>query len=832
MNFITNKFPISCKLLKFSITISLMLLASIAMAQSPAIIELEGKCDFTPQKTQIQFLIDKDGSMDIEDIIKSDTEIKFQTPSQEILNFSKTRSTIWIKLQFIHKDKEKKYLEISNPTIEHLDVFNSSKLIYSAGYAHAYGERSIQSPFYYIELNHDSIAQTLYIKVKSNFSLQVPLRICNTKSIIQKNHFNDLFFGIYFGVMIFAFLYNLFVFVSTRIRSYLYYALFCMFIALGFGSLTGYAFEIWPDFPIMNHLMPLYLILCNVFVHLFSIHFLETKKYAPFFHKVLGFNLALLALAAVFTCFDYYWGSLLMQLLSVYSVFALIITAFTVWIRGNSAVQFFLLSYTQLFVFVLVYLLFVNKLLPFKVNFIYHYSLYVSSMIQALLLSLALVDRIKYLQKQNREKDAEIIAQLQNNEEIRIKANRELEDNVAERTALLTQQSDLIEKKNKKITDSIVYASKIQQAMLPSPATISSIIQKYFIINRPKDIVSGDFFWFMHIKRYIYVAIADCTGHGVPGALMSMLCISSLNEIVNETNLHSPSEILNELRKRIIKSLHQKNSQLNSRDGVDIALIRLDMKEYVMEYAGAYSPVYIAQKVDGEYQLLDLKTDRMPVGIHPRSNIPFENKEMQLQIGDRIYLFSDGITTQFGGEKNSKFTNSRLKRTLANLQHLPMSEHKDQINQVIDEWMDGYQQIDDMMLLGIELTAKFRVNDNLKKILSKRAKRNVLADDSEMNDINEKFAFLLKQLAVLYNEESSTDEILEFLNLVYDEILNSFKVEKRLMIERGSTEIIELEERHQSFIDQISTYKEQVETSVKVLDEMIIYIYDWLAVHF
>jgi len=291
-----------------------------------------------------------------------------------------------------------------------------------------------------------------------------------------------------------------------------------------------------------------------------------------------------------------------------------------------------------------------------------------------------------------------------------------LENIVKERTREVVEQKDEIERQRdivtfqkKEITDSIHYAETIQRAVLPEETILNGFFTDYFLLFRPKDIVSGDFYWMSRKDGYIVFTAADCTGHGVPGAFMSMLGVSFLNKIVNESGVLQPDAILNSLRENIITALKQKGAFETSKDGMDIALCSLDTDKKKLLYAGANNPLYVFRKTGSEYEHIERKGDKMPVGFHSRMD-NFTLHELELQKGDTIYLFSDGFHDQFGGPDGKKFMKTRFIRMLQENQHLDMASQKDTFNKTLDDWINypsetcsPVGQIDDVILLGARL---------------------------------------------------------------------------------------------------------------------------------
>lgn len=260
-------------------------------------------------------------------------------------------------------------------------------------------------------------------------------------------------------------------------------------------------------------------------------------------------------------------------------------------------------------------------------------------------------------------------------------------------------KSDLLEIKNKDIIDSINYAQSIQKAVFPSLYKIEKHFPESFVYYEPKDIVSGDFYWQTHIKDKVLLAVADCTGHGVPGAFMSLISKIKLDEAVFKKELTNPAEILNELDHLITEALFNEGLDKQIRDGMDIALISIDKAEMKLEYAGAFRPL----KLIRNKEIIDFKGTPESIGGEKVENKNFECHCIDLQKGDSLYLFSDGYPDQFGGPKNKKFMMGRFNKLLLSVQDLPMKDQCPKLKETFNNWKGNSEQIDDVMVMGIRL---------------------------------------------------------------------------------------------------------------------------------
>jgi serine phosphatase RsbU (regulator of sigma subunit) len=279
-------------------------------------------------------------------------------------------------------------------------------------------------------------------------------------------------------------------------------------------------------------------------------------------------------------------------------------------------------------------------------------------------------------------------------------------DHVVEQKEQIEVQHSMILEQTKSITDSIHYASRIQEALLPPSEVLNEVLPEHFILYKPRDIVSGDFYWASTKNNRTIIVAADCTGHGVPGAFMSMLGISFLNEITNKfDNLHA-NQILNELKASVKESLRQTGKDNETKDGMDMALCILDFEKMEMEFSGAYNSLFLIR----DNELIKYDADRMPVGIYVKDRGSFTNHVIEMKKGDNYYIFSDGYPDQFGGETGSKLMIKRFKKLLLKNHQLPAKQQKDMLDIFLTKWQNHkdengkrYQQLDDILVIGMKI---------------------------------------------------------------------------------------------------------------------------------
>ncbi len=277
---------------------------------------------------------------------------------------------------------------------------------------------------------------------------------------------------------------------------------------------------------------------------------------------------------------------------------------------------------------------------------------------------------------------------------------------ISEQKSVVEQQKELVEEKNKEITDSIAYAKRIQNAILPPPALVASALPDSFVLYKPKDIVAGDFYWIEQQADRIFFAAADCTGHGVPGAMVSVICNNALNRSVREFGLKTPGQILDKTRELVIREFEKSEEEV--KDGMDIALCTLPPLDKpitqddkaLLHFAGANNPLWIIKP--GADTIHEVKPDKQPIGKYSEAK-PFTTHEILAEKGDTIYVFSDGFADQFGGQKGKKLKAANFKKILLEIQEKPMAEQRAILDNRFEEWRGEFEQLDDVCVIGVRV---------------------------------------------------------------------------------------------------------------------------------
>ncbi len=334
----------------------------------------------------------------------------------------------------------------------------------------------------------------------------------------------------------------------------------------------------------------------------------------------------------------------------------------------------------------------------------------VGGIVLTVLFLLFVFHRLNITRKQKQTIEEQKILVDEANEEL----NQTNEEILAQRDQI-EYQKDIIEAKHTQVQDSIKYALKIQQAILPKEDHVNKALPEHFILFKPRDIVSGDFYWSDVKGEHLFIAAADCTGHGVPGAFMSMLGLSFLNQINRTSKDLSPGEMLDQLKISIIRELKQEGKEKEAKDGMDISLVKLNLNTLELEYAGAYNPLYVINKNRSELCEnavpfrnssigWEVKATKRPIGIaYGRKDIPFQNHKIQLQKGDFLCIFTDGYADQFGGNNDSKFTYGKFKELLVNHYESPVLSIKELLAEEFSKWKGTETQTDDVCVIGVKL---------------------------------------------------------------------------------------------------------------------------------
>lgn len=682
---------------------------------------------------QAFFLEDQSNQLVLDSILKPENQSKFQKSKLDVLNFANSPSTFWIKFTVSFSGISDPYLEIGNPMLDNVSFFyptqNGTYQEKKAGSSFPMSSKEVKLNTILFSLNQNAKTDStfvFYLKIKSNFPLEIPLLAGKISKLAEHQSFRDSAFSLYMGVMYIMALYNLFIFFLVKDRVYIIYSCFVFSIGSFYLHLKGYLFYFFfGEMPFLNFYTPTFASVVPLLMMFFAASFLKTKKYAPFFHKgFYVFVLIFIISTALNLSGDYAISAPLSQLGASLLSLYLFITAIRTWFKGSPMAKFYLFAWTIYLGSVIVLLLQINSVVPS--NAFTSNSVFIGTGIEVWFLSFALAYRINLLKKEKEDAQTENLKLIKEQNEV-------LEKKVGEKTYFLNEkaeelqqsneelavtneelyqtqeeilaQRDLLENKNVlleeftyKIGKSIESAKRIQKAILPSKEKMKELFAEHFVIFKPKDVVSGDFWWANQIQNTNYLIVADCTGHGVSGAMLTMIGSTLLDRIILVLGITEPSEILEKLHSEIQNALQQEKSK-NS-EGMDIAIIcwHYENEDCFMSFSAAKRPLYFVS----DRKIEKLAGSRKMVGGFWNNKKLFESKTLTLPAGTTLYLCSDGFTDQNNVERNT-FSEKRLLNLLEEIQDLSMAEQKEILKNQLASHMEGTEQRDDILVVGVRI---------------------------------------------------------------------------------------------------------------------------------
>lgn len=578
---------------------------------------------------------------------------------------------------------------------------------------------------------------TVFFKFTNKYtSTKLKMGLSSPQKHFQKEAHLKIIQSIFQGALLIILLYNLVLFLVVKDRTYLYYSAYILNYSLYYLIYNGFL-VITPELPIYIGLICLQLSM--VFYFQFMKFFVDAKKLVPNWNKVINYWIKIKALFVVviigilFFRSDLAKAEIYILLVSSIDGILLLITCYVLLRSGSFVARYFIIG--SFFLVAGIALSNLNFLKVLSISSDENFFSQVGIFLELVLFSVGLgyrerkneqdkrlaeEENARILEEQNvtlekevykrtqeirdknhnlEEKQAQILAQndvlKQKQEEIAYQNTQ-----LAEQHELISHAHELLSKAHKNIKSSIQAGLRIQKAVLPFKERMQKTLPTHFVFYRPRDVVSGDFYWFEEVQGKQYIVAADCTGHGIPGAFMTMLCIQALNTVVLQQHIYTPEKILNRLN--IILPEILKTQKTSVRDGMDVAICVIDKEKQEINYAGAQSPLVVIQN-----QNLNLiKGDMYGINGHRRDDeiIQYTLHTIDVSQPTSLYMFSDGIKDQFGGEQGRKFSSKRLKNLLVEMSTLPTQEQNDKLEASLNEWMKDQDQIDDMLLIGIQIS--------------------------------------------------------------------------------------------------------------------------------
>lgn len=639
---------------------------------------------------KLNYLITKD-QLSLEEVISKAENAEFKEGNAQNLSLGFSNNTVWLQILVQNPSNEATdiRLEFGYPLLDEVNFFKQKNGQWEST---LYGD---QQKFAQREIPHRNLVlslqpspntwETYYVKVNSGSSLLFPLsvRVAEEQHSLMRKQ--ELVYGIFYGVMLAMIIYNLFLFFGLREKVYLFYVAAILSSTLFFSSTAGHAFQyLWPNWPWWaNQVIPFVMGTLAIFSALFAINFLEIKRYSIWSYRALIFvavNGGIIVLMAFIA--PYSLTIRLAVLLLLLDAIVLLSAGIISWTKGNKSARIFILAWGAYLSGAILIALRNLGLLPN--NFLTGHAVEIGSMLEVLLLSLALSDKYRLLRLEKEAAQEEAL-ELQKN------VNEKLEQMVEERTREIKRQQE-------DIHSSLLYARRIQNVLIPSREEMKKVLPKSFVLFKPRDIVSGDFYWLTELDGRVILAVVDCTGHGVPGAFMSILGHNLLHEIIDVQGIHDPGQILNYMHHGVRRVLHQDQNDI--RDGMDMAICVVDEKSKTLQYAGAKSPMVLIK--DGV--MLHIKADRLPVGGEQlEADRVYQVHSFEYENYCSAYFFSDGFQDQFGGPENKKFMIHRLKELLGSLHKKPLNEQQEKLEQALENWKGRQPQVDDILLVGLKM---------------------------------------------------------------------------------------------------------------------------------
>lgn len=683
---------------------------------------------------QSAYLEDPEGDHDIGSILHNDS-LHFKDISGKRKNFGFTTSTYWVRFEVINRmgTEQRFLLEASRAVTNEVQLFRvkAGKVLDSAitgdhtpFHKRPYPHRRTVFPVQLAEGEH----ARFYIRMKEHGeALIFPLKLWTPRSFQAFERGERMALGLFYGFLLFVVLIFSFFYFTLRERSFIYYTLYVLSFAFLQFALDGLAYRYF--FP-ANEWLADRAVVSTSFITVLLVTF-YARTYLRIWERsggldrvyqgiiaigVIGFLVSLSSGSLHVLCYPF------VNALSFIGTLFILASILYLKRRGFGVSNWFMMAYVILICGVITFL--VGNMGMVEPNFLTVNGLKLGALGEVIFLSFTMVEKYRELQKEKEKERQNSLERLQELNKVKDEYNKELERTVEERTAELKEEREKLADTNQQIMSSIRYAQRIQNAILPPDPAIEPFFRDHFILYRPRDIVSGDIYWFasvtttkeegeVSVSREIsrdlvpdraeltVFASMDCTGHGVPGAFLSILGHNTLNRTLKEPTVNSPGEALGFLD-RAVRTTFAQAEDIDEKveDGMDMAMCAVDHERMILQFAGAQQPCYIVR----EGKVHELKGDKKAIGGSDPSEVKsFTDQHFDLQSGDCIYLFSDGYPDQFGGERGKKFKHKAFKELLSTVHDKDMNEQRKILEERFDEWKGDHEQVDDVMVIGIRV---------------------------------------------------------------------------------------------------------------------------------
>ncbi len=663
--------------------IGLIFLCPALVSAAPA--RLDSGTQAVPLGPHLSYYMDESRALTVERMPEVTGRFLPVTGATPNLGYSK--AAIWFRfsLQSDAPVETEWFLDVAFPRLDRVEVYSPSETA-PGGYEVSVGGDSL--PFFARQIEHRNLVfrvrarpgaeQVFYIRVTTTSSVQFPATLYAPERFRDADHNEQALLGMFYGVILVMAAYNFFIFAATRDRSYLFYVLYIAGMGLSQLTLHGWAFEyLWPNHPWWNKSAVAFFPACTLtFANLFAKHFLATRGRSRVSTFCLNFfaGCGVVLVAAALTPVRASVFQALSGLIIV-SAIATLVIGFAALATNHRPAVFFLTAQTLFLLAGIVFSLGLFGVLPS--NLLTRHLIPVGTTIELVLLSFGLADRIRTLRKEKEAAEANAAFKEKDTEIFRLR-NVELAE------------------ANRTITDSVAYAQSIQRAILPTPEEFAAAFASTVRLFRPKDLVSGDFYWLYRTEAAVYFAVADCTGHGVPGAFMSMIGNDLLNQLVIERGMTGPADILAELHIGVRRALRQDVTP-DAFDGMDIAFCRIAGRE--VTFAGAKRPLYITAP---NQELIEIRGDRRGIAGTRRNEAPvFTEHRLDLPPDGTLWLTTDGFADQCNHVGHS-YGSQRLKRLLNDISAEPPPVQIATLERELTAHQGATAQRDDITVVGVK----------------------------------------------------------------------------------------------------------------------------------
>ncbi|MDG1331743.1 MAG: 7TM diverse intracellular signaling domain-containing protein [Crocinitomicaceae bacterium] len=633
-----------------------------------------------------------------EEFLHQKSNFEGKSLSKNAAAFDFTSSSLF--LHFIIKNESGKdqslVLETARPFTNHVDLFCvETKETVRSGDAIPFDSKCLPTHVSALSLfvpSSESREYVLQIKSEGE-NLNLPMVFHQVDHFLEVDADRKIFMGIFLGIFLFVIIIYMAFFLMLKEKLFLIYVLYATFSGLLQFSVDGFMHEY--VFTSGGYFTQHCVIFIAGAVVILGVEY--ASRYlaiSGFLRKLRSMLITLVAITMVLSLIPQVKFELPFRLINGFSLVGLIfmIVAALVQRRKIKVSNLFLIGLSCLVLGGLVFVL--GNIGVLNLPFITKNALKIGTLLEMIFLAILMAGRYKTLQEEREKAQMQLLNQLE-------KANVQLEIQVAERTKEIESQRILLKEKNQDFMASVTYAERIQSAVLSNEDKFRNLLPDSFVLFRPKDVVSGDFYWIDELKgNKIGYVTADCTGHGVPGALVSIIGNHLLESGKAENGLLNPGRALDEVSIGMNAALNSQYASEQIRDGMDLTLCLIDQKEKKLHFSGARNSAYIIRK--GE--LIELKGDRKSIGFNPKEEThEFQTQSFDLETGDMIYTCSDGYMDQFGGERGKKFMSKRLKALFAEISSLPLEEQREQLSSTLTDWIGDLEQLDDVLVIGVRI---------------------------------------------------------------------------------------------------------------------------------